>query len=564
MRRTRLLAITFIITSLLFSITSCSSDSSTDSLLSSETSSMANGENNEVEEVQVVSEVGVDVLDYEDHSFACFFGCASWEEAKEQCENMGGYLAVITSQEENDALFAFTRYCGYDNVYIGYSDSEEEGNWQWVNGEESSFTNWNDGEPNAFTENEDYAVFADTGAWCDGEYTPRIENGLVAFICEWDNSITGTANLTANDVQEILTARAQAETDAQVAQVAAQAEASRVAAYGSYLSILESLEYDIITYESYMESMLTTCAMYDVTGDGVEDLIILKQDDPESVGYHAARLVVYSYNSNLASASVVLEIGNYSSQGGGGSDSFIAVSNSGKLIVCDCPSGGFLEENMTVYSFDGTQLVTELSLRYSEDLSGEYSDPQIYVNDNQVSRDSFNSNEAEIINSIAVMTHTNGSFWSPNYEEYDDSHEIVSSYQCVGMSYDDMHALLTQNASVESTEPYVQGNMIGVLVESGSPRADTEGNPPELRYAMTCEEMGIDFYSYDDYSARHLLDYCSYGSITYDEFEEAVGDLVDEGCTTIVLACSQSTFDSIGSNGLRRLQARYPSIEFLT
>ena len=51
-----------------------------------------------------LTEVGVDVLDYDGHSFACFFGCSTWEEARDQCESMGGHLAVITSQEEDEAF----------------------------------------------------------------------------------------------------------------------------------------------------------------------------------------------------------------------------------------------------------------------------------------------------------------------------------------------------------------------------------------------------------------------------------------------------------------------------
>lgn len=146
-------------------------------------------------------EVGVDVLDYDGHSFACYFGCSTWEEAQNQCENMGGHLAVITSQEENDVLFDFTRYCGYDNVYIGYSDVEEEGNWQWVNGDTSGYTNWTEGEPNGFTESENYAVFGDNGAWYDGEFTPRIENGLISFICEWDYHVIGATNISNEELQ---------------------------------------------------------------------------------------------------------------------------------------------------------------------------------------------------------------------------------------------------------------------------------------------------------------------------------------------------------------------------
>ena len=161
----------------------------------------------EITEVDLVSytettefTANVNVLNYNGHSYACYYGCATWEEASELCKTQGGYLAVINSQEENDVLFTFTRSLGYDNVYIGLSDSLNEGEWEWVTGDALDYTNWNLGEPNAFTDSEDYAVFADDGTWNDGEFTPRIENGLVCFICEWDYYVTGIVNLVPEDL----------------------------------------------------------------------------------------------------------------------------------------------------------------------------------------------------------------------------------------------------------------------------------------------------------------------------------------------------------------------------
>ena len=142
----------------------------------------------------------VNVLNYNGHSYACYYGCATWEEASELCKTQGGYLAVIDSQEENDVVFAFARSQGYDNVYIGLSDSLSEGTWEWVTGDAVEYSNWNPGEPNAFTDSEDYAVFADDGTWNDGEFTPRIENGLVCFVCEWDYYVTGITNVESDDL----------------------------------------------------------------------------------------------------------------------------------------------------------------------------------------------------------------------------------------------------------------------------------------------------------------------------------------------------------------------------
>ena len=140
------------------------------------------------------------------HSYACFDHCEKWEEAEEYCEALGGHLAVITSQEENDVILTYIQARGFDNVYIGYSDSEIEGVWRWVNGERSDYTNWNEGEPNAFTNDEDYAVFTalSSGAWNDSDYSPRVEDGSICFMCEWESVVTGESNVTYEELQEEL------------------------------------------------------------------------------------------------------------------------------------------------------------------------------------------------------------------------------------------------------------------------------------------------------------------------------------------------------------------------
>ena len=147
----------------------------------------------ETEETAIVLSVDADVLDFNGHSYACFGNCETWEDAEAYCESLDGHLAVITSLEENEAIYTFIKVKGYENVFIGYADSDGEGEWGWVNDEDSIFENWNPGEPNAFTENEDYAVFANggNGTWNDSEFS---SNGVLSFICEWDFRVNGTTN----------------------------------------------------------------------------------------------------------------------------------------------------------------------------------------------------------------------------------------------------------------------------------------------------------------------------------------------------------------------------------
>ncbi len=134
------------------------------------------------------------VMIYDGHSYACFNNCNTWEEAEEYCRSLGGHLAVITSQEENEAIWTVAWINCYDNAFIGLSDANHEGEWQWVTEEPVQFTCWNSGEPNGFTADENYAVFSGLpgGLWNDSPFAPAIENGPMNFICEWDYIVEGT------------------------------------------------------------------------------------------------------------------------------------------------------------------------------------------------------------------------------------------------------------------------------------------------------------------------------------------------------------------------------------
>lgn len=131
-----------------------------------------------------------DALEHNGHQYKIFSNvCDTWEEAKEYCENIGGHLAIISSKNENDALYKYLIDSGYETAYFGYSDSESEGIWKWVLENESSYTNWHSDEPNNDSGGENYAElywkFPD-GTWNDGNFGHGTESDSKNFICEWD------------------------------------------------------------------------------------------------------------------------------------------------------------------------------------------------------------------------------------------------------------------------------------------------------------------------------------------------------------------------------------------
>lgn len=110
---------------------------------------------------------------------------SSWDDAKKYCEEQGGYLATITSAEEDAFLFNYMRSQNCDSAMFGLYDASQGGDsrdWKWVTGEAFSYRNWEDGEPNNYYGDEYYGgyywEFSD-GKWNDGSYAGD------PFLCEW-------------------------------------------------------------------------------------------------------------------------------------------------------------------------------------------------------------------------------------------------------------------------------------------------------------------------------------------------------------------------------------------
>jgi uncharacterized repeat protein (TIGR02543 family) len=136
------------------------------------------------------TEPASDVFPQNGHRYDVFdLGVYSWNAAKTYCESLGGYLATISSKEENDYIYGVILSKGYSSAYFGLTDQETESVWKWVTGEPVSYTNWHSDEPNNTHSNENYAMFYwkwSDGTWNDGDFSTGTESGGTAFICEWD------------------------------------------------------------------------------------------------------------------------------------------------------------------------------------------------------------------------------------------------------------------------------------------------------------------------------------------------------------------------------------------
>jgi Ca2+-binding RTX toxin-like protein len=119
------------------------------------------------------------IMYFEGNTYELILTPYSWQKAHNFAQNNGGYLAQITSEGENDAVYelAMAQYDYIESVYfapdgggasyiwMGGSDFVREGTWKWTDGSSiSGYLNWGAGagvtEPDNFDDIQHYLGMA--------------------------------------------------------------------------------------------------------------------------------------------------------------------------------------------------------------------------------------------------------------------------------------------------------------------------------------------------------------------------------------------------------------------
>lgn len=238
--------------------------------------------------------------------------------------------------------------------------------------------------------------------------------------------------------------RAPAETTETTAASTAQDAEVSPEVYASYLEVLEANEDEIRAYDWMgMETAApdserliaysdTPCALVDLTGDGLEELLIMST----TTGYNAD-LHVYTYNSDTGSCEPIMELQGFDVLAGGGGRFLIAQLTDGYLLIYKGEGDEDWTDVYAVFGFLDTSTYLGGRLECDTHLDdGQSSYVHEYtLNGDTIDEDTFEESKSTMIDYIGTVI-------MYNFVSDPDMVSALSDMTPIAMSYDDMHSYL--------------------------------------------------------------------------------------------------------------------------
>ena len=127
---------------------------------------------------------------FQGHEYKLYNRALPWREAYKFCEQQGGHLITINSEEEQAFIYNFLKNKSTRSyTWLGATDWYEEGNWKWITGNRIIYRDWADGEPNNNNDENYMMLYANSGKWNDGSDIYYSDTKAYSFICEIENDM---------------------------------------------------------------------------------------------------------------------------------------------------------------------------------------------------------------------------------------------------------------------------------------------------------------------------------------------------------------------------------------
>lgn len=130
----------------------------------------------------------------QEHSYSFHKEDISWTGAQAKCSELGGYLVVISDEEELGKVISLAEQNGIEKVWVGCH--RENDKLVWENNENVNFYVWGRGEPSFYDSGdrvaEDYLLlWRFNGAWVYNDSRndpvrdyPAMYSGQIGYVCE--------------------------------------------------------------------------------------------------------------------------------------------------------------------------------------------------------------------------------------------------------------------------------------------------------------------------------------------------------------------------------------------
>ncbi len=134
-----------------------------------------------------------EMVEFNGHYYEVFDESMTWNDAKNKCEDLGGHLATITSQEEQNLVGELVNKGKKKSYWLGGKINNSV--WSWITGEKFSYTHWYPGEPNSsgnymqiFSPKSNYSSISNgwDNTTATGDRGGGIKYSEIGFVCEWD------------------------------------------------------------------------------------------------------------------------------------------------------------------------------------------------------------------------------------------------------------------------------------------------------------------------------------------------------------------------------------------